>query len=203
MTERISRPLKVNSQAKCWGKQIKYWAAAIVLCGLSTNLLADDLPRKVVEYFDGYCYRAEARYEDIVSSSEALQLKALPDSMLPLLMGMDSSEGAAYVLDMDRDSGVGILLGASKPNACSVTAQGISLRPVRELLIESFRLHKVATDDIGMQISELYVPGGTTGTRQEVAQLGVVILTYSKDQSTSLLSIGYLPPITAKRVLSP
>lgn len=185
------------------GMQKKYGAVALVLCGLSTNLLANDLPRKTVEYFDGHCYRMAARYEVIVASSEALQLKPIPEAILPLVLGVDGSEGAGYVLELDRDAGTAILLGASKPDACSVAAQGVPLKPIRELLIESFQLHKVLTDDIGLQTSEFYVPGGTTGTRQEIFEIGAVVLTYSKDQSNPIVAIGYLPPATAQKVMGP
>ena len=87
------------------------------------------------------------------------------------------------------------MLGASQPDACSIFVYGLGYDRVEATLKEVYRLVLGARDDVGLQVSEMYVPWGVKGTKDEMFERGVVAVSYSKhDVSPPGFSLSYMPP---------
>ena len=82
----------------------------------------------------------------------------------------DTADTKGYVIEMDRykAEGYGIILGFSKPNACSLNVQGISYKDIKPLLELYFKVSNLFIDDIGLQISEGYVPNGSENSELSI-----------------------------------
>lgn len=154
---------------------------------------------KAIESFEMYCFRTSAKYQKIESMAIAMKLKPTPKELLAVGMGPNSKDGKSYFVKWDKEKGMYLLLGFSRPDACSIYAQGVSYEYVKKRLHQHYKLVLAFRDDVGLQVSEMYVPGGIRGDKKEAAELGFVLVTYPKPDVASFgFSLGYLPPETVK-----
>ena len=72
-----------------------------------------------IETFEAYCLETKADHELIVSMASSLELIAVPDDLVPLIAGPDSTYTSAYFVEWNKGLGVYIMLGASQPDSCS------------------------------------------------------------------------------------
>jgi hypothetical protein len=67
----------------------------------------------------------------------------------------------------------------------------------------NYKLILAFRDDTGLQVSEMYVPGGKQGSKKEAAVFGLVFVAYTKpDVSEFGFTLGYLSPKTARQQFS-
>lgn len=153
---------------------------------LSSETFADDknINLKVIESFQSYCFATDADFNKIKKMIEALPLKQLPEKYAQAVSGVDSVETKLYLVEKINKSS-GIFLGFSQPNACTISVHGIDFLPIKKIMIEQFKLVKGYSSDIGMETTEMYVPGGVSGNKKEAAEFGVILLKYPKP------SLGY------------
>lgn len=117
--------------------------------------------------------------------------------------GENSIKTEMYLVEKVDDE-KGIFLAFGQPNACSINVQGVDFLPIKKTIIEQFQLAHVRTNDIGLQINELYIPGGVSGSKKEFAELGGVALMYPKpSMGNHGGTIAYIPPEQAKQILKP
>ena len=162
-----------------------------------------DWAMQTIETFEAYCLETRADHELIVSMVSSLELIAVPDDLVPLIAGPDSTYTSAYFVEWNKGLGVYIMLGASQPDACSIFVYGLGYDRVEATLKEVYRLVLGARDDVGLQVSEMYVPWGVKGTKDEMFERGVVAVSYSKhDVSPPGFSLSYMPPKTARAVMA-
>jgi hypothetical protein len=158
---------------------------------------------QTIETFEAYCLETRADHELIVSMVSSLQLIAVPDDLVPLIAGPDSTYTSAYFVEWNKGLGVYIMLGASQPDACSIFVYGLGYDRVEATVKKVYRLVLGARDDVGLQVSEMYVPWGVKGTKDEMFERGVVAVSYSKhDVSPPGFSLSYMPPETARAVVA-
>ena len=182
---------------------IKAVRRLLVLLALATSVPAssndEQWTRKTLEAFDGLCYRTAARFSLIEKMAAVHRFRPVPDEDVPAILGPDNTTGKAYVVDWDKDRGIYVFLVIAKPDTCSVMAKGFSYRSISDVFRRQFKLVLAFRDDVGMQVSELFVPGGRAGTKQEAIELGLAAATYPKPEyHDDLFTLSYIPPGTAK-----
>ncbi len=111
-------------------------------------------------------------------------------------MGSDSTNGKGFFAEWDKDVGMFIMLGYAKPDTCSINIQGISYVNIKKKVQAIYQLVLAVKDDVGLQTTEMYVPGGKNGSKQEASDLGLVLITYPK--SGNGVTLGYIPPEAIK-----
>jgi serine/threonine protein kinase len=169
---------------------------------IGTNALRDGSffqASKALESFETYCYHPFGKYAQIESLANLTKLRPLPNIVFAALLGSKSTEGKGYFVESDRGAGMYILLGLAKPDACSIYVQGVPYLQVKLRLESSYKLVFAGRDDMGQQLSEMYVPGGKTGDKKEAIELGLILVTYPKQElSADGFTLGYLPPGTVE-----
>ena len=170
----------------------------------SSPLLAENdkqvWAERAVEAFEMYCFRTSAKYNQIENMAIAMKLRPAPKELVAVGMGTNSRDGKSYFVDLDKEKGMYLLLGFGKPDACSIYAQGISYDNVKNRLHTHYKLALAFRDDVGLQITEIHVPGGKSGNKKEAAELGFVSVTYPKPDIGSFgFTLGYLPPETVNQ----
>jgi hypothetical protein len=178
----------------------------IISCILATSffVVADDenLTLKAVESFQGYCFATDANFVQIEKLISVLQLKQLPDNYAAALGGPDAKKTKLYWIEESHDKKA-IFLGFSQPDACSIRIQNVDFLPIKKLMMEHFKLVHCFTDDVGLQINEMYVPGGISGSKIEAKKYGLIAFMYPKpSMGHSGGTISYIPPETAKYILN-
>lgn len=170
------------------------------------TLLSADLGEpwasKALESFETYCYHPFGKYSQIESLANLTKLRPLPNFIFAAMLGPKSTEGKGYFVESDKGAGMYILLGLAKPDACSIYVQGVPYVQVKLRLESSYKLVFAGRDDMGQQLSEMYVPGGKTGDKKEAIELGLILVTYPKQElSADGFTLGYLPPGTVEGLL--
>lgn len=159
------------------------------------------LTRKSIEHFEAFCYRTGADPEKIKKSAEQLSLKPLPKKFLAAVAGPNSTSGEGFMLEWDKTRELYILLGFGTPDSCSIYTQGVDIGPVKEKMVDIYRLAYAQKDDVGLQVSEMYVPGGKRGNKIEAKENGLISITYLKPESGyKSVILSYLPPRTLGKV---
>jgi hypothetical protein len=155
-----------------------------------------------VESFQIYCFETKANFTQIERLIRPLKLKQFPDDVASAAGGPDALTTKLYLVKKAYDNSF-ILLGFSKPNACSIMVRGIKFLPIRSLMIEQFKLAYHQTLKIGSHINEIYIPGGVLGKEQDAVRFGSIMLQYPKPSMGNLEgTIGYFPPDEAKKLLN-
>lgn len=192
-------------------RTIVWWRTRLVLFVLSCFAALSSSPvlaendkqvwaERAVEMFEMYCFRTSAKYTQIENMAIAMKLRPTPKELVAIGMGTNSRDGKSYFVDWDKKKGMYLLLGFGKPDACSIYAQGVSYDYVKKRLHTHYKLALAFRDDVGLQVTEMYVPGGKSGNKKEAAELGFVAVTYPKSDIGSFgFSLGYLPPETVKQ----
>ena len=156
---------------------------------------------KGIEGFEVYCYRSFGNYKQIDSMAKVTKLNSLPTEFVTAVMGPGSTDGKGYLLASDRPKGFAVILGLSRPDACSINVQGVPYKIAKEQIHSTYQLALSVKDDIGLQVSEVYVPGGKSGNKLEAADFGVIFITYPKDETgVKGYTIGYMPPNTVSKI---
>lgn len=156
-------------------------------------------PPLPVEMFEMYCYRNTSNFERIVALSELSKLSPAPKE-LNQLIATESSAGRAFVIEKSKDPERLMLLGVTKANTCSIFASGYDIGAIQESMQENYHLKSIMTDDTGLQINEMLVPNGTTGTVFDTHENGVIGIIYLKDPKSQDVTISFVPPEVAKQV---
>ena len=98
-----------------------------------------------------------------------------------------------------RASALYIMLGASQPDTCSIFVYGLEIDRVEATLKEAYRLVLGARDDVDLQVSEMYVPWGVKGTKDEMFERGVVAVSYLSTTYRRPVSLSF-PTCPPKRL---
>ena len=183
-----------------------YRIVIVTLClmmVMSIDAFADDktLQEKALVAFHTYCYSTNADFDYIERLIKPLGFKEMPEKYVKALSPDSSSKNKVYQVGKFVDK-KGIYLGFGEPANCSVNIQGADFLELKKMMIKEFQLLHVVTDDVGLQVNEMYVPGGTSGSGQEAAELGVIMMMYPKpsfDPSTG--TISFMPPKQARVAL--
>ena len=167
----------------------------------SQPCVASDLPeqalKKPLENFEIYCYRTGGKYSHISNLALAMKLKPISEDLVPAMTGTKSTGGRAFIIEIDKTNNFSILLMISKPDACSIYIQGIAYSQVRDKFLSAFKATLAMGDDVGLQITQYYVPGGKTGTKKEARELGLIAATFPKPEfSNHGFTLSFLPPET-------
>ena len=153
--------------------------------------------KKPLENFEIYCYRTGGKYAQISKLANAMKLSPISEELIPSMTGAKSLGGRAFVIEIDKINNVSILLMISKPDACSIYVQGITYSQVRDKFLSAFIAAPAMGDDVGLQITQFYVPGGKTGTKKEARELGLIAATFPKTEfSNHGFTLSFLPPET-------
>ena len=169
----------------------------------ASNVSANNasLTFKPIEFFQGYCFATTADFAQIKKMIKPMKFKQLPEEYANAFSAKNAIKTELYLVEK-IDNEIGMLLAFGQPDACSINVQGVDFLPIRKTMIEQFKLAHVRTKNIGLQINELYVPGGISGNKQDIAELGVVTLMYPKPSMGYLGgTIGYIPPEQAQNIL--
>lgn len=157
-----------------------------------------------VQMFEAHCYRPGANYKTIVAAAEAMKLKPVPKRLEPLIAPQEGSGRSFVVIIEKEDTKVvsAILLGVSDRNICSVYASGYDAKKVLASAKETYKLFSVMRDDIGLQINEMFVPGGTSKRISETHTNGVVGVMMAKPNSGNgdAITLSYVSPGAAKQI---
>lgn len=146
------------------------------------------------------CYRMDARFSKIVEAAKALDYPEVPKSMMSILGPMTGS-GKGFVVVNNKKKQKVILLGASDQNACSIYANGYDAEEIKRSVAANYHLLRIHRDDTGLQVNEMYIPNGKKGTQSEGRENGLVGLTYAKNPSDDAITLSFVSPETAKRIL--
>jgi len=171
---------------------------------LSSTVAAGDTSKSwattALENFEMYCYRSGASFSRVHAMAAAFKLPQVPSEYTPLIAGQNSTDTEAYLIQLDRDRGMAIILATGKPDACSIYVQGLPFEQISSRFKTNYKLALAGRDDVGMQVSELYVPGGTTGGKNEARELGMIMVTHPKEASGDFFVIGYMPSTTVSQL---
>src|SRR5690554_6928738 len=176
---------------------------ALISSAMATSTDEEAWSLKLVNHFEMYCFRTGANFSTITSMAEALELQEIPQKMLVGMMPInDVEDGKGYVLEHDEESSKGIMLMAVRgQDACSVIGANLGNESAVEYVLKEYQLVEFFKDDVGLQVTNLYIPGGDSESYEEVRERGVIYIVKSKPGSPSKgMTIGYLPPITAKEI---
>lgn len=157
-----------------------------------------------VQIFEMHCYRPSADFKTIVGAAEALKLKPIPKELEPL-MAPEEGGGRGFVVKLEKADGKvmkAILLGVSPRNTCSVYANGYNAEVVLTSARETYQLFSIMRDDIGLQVNEMFVPGGKSKQKSEAREKGVIAVMISKPKSGGgdAITLSYISPDTAKQL---
>lgn len=152
-----------------------------------------------VQKFEAYCYRTGADHDRATAWAKATHLKRIPKEM-EKAAGPLSGGGEVYVIKVDRKNGRTMFLGVSDKDTCSVAALGYDTKAIIESIRSNYDLKLLDSNKVGLQVNELYVPGGGSNPVEKIPELGIVGIMYAKDNSGVTLS--YISPSTARRLFS-
>lgn len=173
---------------------------AIGLTATSTSVAASpSAVPKPVEMFEMYCYRTGANYDKTVSFAKAMELKRMSRDMEKAL-GPDVGGGKGYIINVDKKHHRMLVLGASPKDTCSVSALRYDPSMIIKSMRSNYHLSLLARNDTGLQINELYVPGGSGHSTKSIGIYGLVGIMKAKDGS--VVTLSYISPKTAMRVIS-
>ena len=153
-----------------------------------------------METFEMYCYQSAANYQRVVATAKALNLPPVPEKFMAV-MGAQVGSGSGFVVVNDKAKRRMMLLGASDQNTCSVFAQGYDIEAIKASLVDNYHLKVIHREDLGLQINEMHIPNGVKGTVGEGSKYGMIGLVYPKDPAADSITISFVPPETAARVL--
>ncbi|WP_192036173.1 hypothetical protein [Halomonas sp. YLGW01] len=158
-------------------------------------------PVKLVSHFEAFCYQTDASFPKAVALANVLEKQEIPSEMMAAFMPLnDVDDAKGYLLERDDVRQRAIFLGVvTGKDACSVAGTGISQDEVIASMSENYRLREVASTDIGLQISTMYIPGGTSDATREAHRKGMIAITKGKSGATAeTMTLAYIPPRTAK-----
>lgn len=183
--------------------------AAICMVGLSAGASSSDVAdraSKTIESFEGYCFQTNADHSAIKRMVSAAHLKLAPKELAAAAQPLSKGGGGeAYIVEWSKfRDGLFILLGFSKKvDSCSIYAQGIAFADIEKRLKSEYRLVFAQSNDVGLQISEMYVPGGTTGTVNDALENGIIMVVRPKPGlGKDGFTLGYMPPETVAKVFA-
>ena len=154
-----------------------------------------------VKAFEGYCFQNSADYKRVVAMAKATKLPRVPEQMMAIL-GPQIGGGEGFVVVNSTKKDHIILLGVSDQNTCAIFAKGYGVDAIKASMQENYHLKLAIKDDVGLQVNEMHIPGGTKGTVSEASELGLIGFVYTKDPSFDGVTISYISPETAQKVLS-
>lgn len=64
----------------------------------------------------------------------------------------------------------------------------------------NYKLKLLNSNNIGLSVNELYIPGGVKGTVGEAGRNGVIGIAYAKDNDS--ITVSFISPETAKKLFS-
>lgn len=150
----------------------------------------ETVPRPVVE-FEAYCFQTNANYERVLGMAKLADLRPVPEKFMPAIEAL-SAQGKAFIVEGTDDRR--ILVAATEANTCSVFSDGYDLADIQMSLQDNYHLKEAFKDDTGLQVTELHVPNGTTGTVGDTHKNGAISITYLKDPNARMITISFMPP---------
>lgn len=173
----------------------------LLICAmlLSQNATANDAKvdkfRDAIEVFELYCFKTSADYSRIEEMAAAEKMKKAPKELLTLVLGSSAAEGKGFLFN-ERS-----MLVISKPDACGVYFDGVRFSDVEAVIKKSYKLYSFYRDDVGLEVSEMFIPGGRGAVKEEINELGIISVTYPKPGfGDPGFSMSFLPPRTTKLV---
>lgn len=148
-----------------------------------------------VESFEAYCFRTGANFDRVVAAAETMKFAPMPPEYEALL-GPQQGSMSGYVVESDAKARTMVLLGASDSNTCSIAVDGYDVNAITERMIADYQLKLTVENDVGLQVTAMYIPGGTSKKMSEARRLGMIAITRAKDPSVGIITLAYLPPET-------
>ena len=157
-----------------------------------------------IQIFERHCFRPDAQYDTITALAEAMNLDPLPANLEPF-MASQEGKGKGYVVEVERDGSEFkriLLLGASELNTCSVYAQGYQADEILEEAKLNYQLLSIMRDDVGLQVNEMFIPGGVSSRISEAHSKGVIGVMVAKPGSGAgdAITLSFTSPGTARKI---
>ena len=172
---------------------------AAVLLFASTSYASADDAMYVLESFQAFCWGPDAEIAQVKKMARTAKLKIVPPEISNAIAGPDSKRTQAYFLSKEGDEYT--ILGISEPDVCVISYSGADSKRVKELLTAFFKPKLVHKDEVGLQTTETYVPGGSSGSITEAAHHGLIMFTYAKEATgVRAGTVSWMPPRTARLI---
>ena len=197
--DKRSRYAAEGSTARMKSRTLARRSIAAVLLFASTSCASADDAMYVLESFQAFCWEPDAEFAQIEKMARAAKLKTVPPEISNAMAGPDSKRTQAYFLSKEGDGYT--ILGISEPDVCVISYSGADSKRVKEFLTAYFKPNLVHKDEVGLQTTETYVLGGSSGSITEAARDGLIMFTYAKEATEVRAgTVSWMPPRTARLI---